>query len=222
MSQSRSIANYRPFKASWEKTNFRIEISDARLDKIVKSVLPNHQVKSYHRIKGGCANLNVKLELSDGCMKLLRIYIRDDEASYREQAVAKLIHKRIPVPIIEKIINVEGLQLALCEYKSGITLRELLLSEQTYEFEAIMYQVGEIAARFQKITFPVTGFFDRQLKITKSIANDECISFYLNRISGDLAFHFEKAPTDLVLFPMPTEAHFFLNNCVFVLNCSQK
>ncbi len=63
-------------------------------------------------------------------MKLLRIYIRDHQASYREHAIAQLIHKTIPVPIIETIGTSKGLKFALCEFMSAITLRELLLSNQ--------------------------------------------------------------------------------------------
>ncbi|WP_157966670.1 hypothetical protein [Fastidiosibacter lacustris] len=44
-----------------------------------------------------------------------------------------------------------------------------------YDLEAIMYQVGKALTNIQKITFQVSGFFDQQLKIIASTADNECI-----------------------------------------------
>jgi len=171
-----AVLKPRPFKADWEKTNLRVEIPDGLINKIVKFALPNVRLQSYRIISGGCANLNVRLNLHDEGTKLLRIYIRDHYAAYREQAIAKLIGNSLPVPMISSIAEITGFHFALCEFKSGITLRELLLSNHTYDINEIMYQVGEMLAKLQQFTFPMSGFFDNQLKV-RHIADDKITLF---------------------------------------------
>ena len=148
--------------------------------------MPNVRLQSYRIIAGGCANLNIGLNLNDGRIKLLRIYIRDHDAAYREQAICKLIGKSIPVPMINSIAEIKGFHFALCEFKSGITLRELLLSKHTYDINAIMYQVGEMLAKLQQFTFPISGFFNAQLKINEPIPDDGLIRFAKSCLQHDV------------------------------------
>ena len=166
----------RPFKADWEKTNIRVEIPGELINKIVKFALPNVRLQSYSVIAGGCSNLNVRINLNAEQRKILRIYIRDHDSAYREWAITKLIGNSLPVPAINSIAEVEGFYFALCEFKPGITLRELLLSNHRYDIKAVMYQVGEMLTKLQQFIFPMPGFFDNQLKV-KHIAGDELILF---------------------------------------------
>lgn len=178
-----------PFKADWEKTNSHFKISDALIYKIVKSSLPEVQLESHEIIEGGCANLNIKLNLNDGHIKLLRIYIRDHEAAYREQAISQLIQHAVPVPSIKTIDQMDGHCFVISEFKSGITLRDLLLSNQVYSLKDIMCQVGELLSRLAKFTFSSPGFFDRKLNVTELLTNHECIASSKNCLKKKAALN---------------------------------
>lgn len=167
----------RPFKADWEKTNAMFKLPDGLIERIHNLMLPNNSLKSHEIISGGCSNVNIKLNLNDGSIKLVRIYLRDHEAVYREQGIAMLIGKAIPVPLISSIYEIDGFFCALCDFKSGITLRELLLSKHNYNLSTVMFQVGEALAKLQKFIFRTPGFFNDKLKVNNLFSIDDPISF---------------------------------------------
>jgi thiamine kinase-like enzyme len=179
--------NLRPFKADWEKTNVRIEIPDGLICKMVKLVLPGEQLKSYRVVEGGCANLNIKLDLASGCKKILRIYVRDHDAAYREQAISNMIYRDIPVPLIEYVGKFEGYQFAISEFKLGITLRDLFLNDQACNIEDIMHQVGELLSRLTQFTFSTSGLFDRKLNVAHLTDDHECVEFAKNCLQNEVS-----------------------------------
>ena len=177
----------RPFKADWEKTNVRIEIPDSLIHKMVKSALPGEQLNSHRVIDGGCANLNIKLNFAGGRKKILRIYVRDHDAAYREQAIANLIYSVIPVSLIEYVGKFEDYHFVISEFKSGITLRDLLLSDQPSDIKDIMHQVGVLLSRLTQFTFSTSGFFDRKLNVTRLVGDHELMEFAKNCLQNEAA-----------------------------------
>jgi len=153
------------FKDNWEKTDQQFKITPEIIQAMVALALPEKNLASYEVISGGCANLNIKINMLDEPQSLiLRIYVRDKTAAYREQKLAALIKPSVPLPTVYFVGDYEDYRYAITEYMPGMSLRDLLLNHPNASIQDIMHQAGQILASIQKYHFPSAGFFDADLK----------------------------------------------------------
>ncbi len=158
------------FKTTWEKTALPQNLSTDVIVSMMKKGCRGCPVTSYEMISGGCANINLKVFLEgEKNPRLLRVYLRDTESSRREQKLGNLLGSSVPIPQIEYRGNFEGYTFAIASFLEGITLRELLLGQETYDLEAIMLTVGLALARIASHKFSHPGFFDDELEIQADI-----------------------------------------------------
>lgn len=175
------------FKADWEKTNTRFDLAPDIVTKMIKIAYPDADLKDAEVINGGCANLNIKINLKEAHEPLiLRIYLRDSDAVWREQNIAKLLEPAIPVPYILQISEYENYVYSIAEFKHGITLRDLLLSNQRHSISKIMYKVGVIFSGITKHKFPLAGFFDKNLNVVTELSNNDYFDFVKNCLESDV------------------------------------
>lgn len=154
------------FKNNWEKTTEHFQIAGSIIQRMLEMAFPEQQHFSYDILLGGCANLNIKFTHGDNSGPLLlRIYLRDKEAAFREEQLARLVHYSVPIPQIYYIGEFEDYRFAITEYMPGVSLRDLLLSNQIDDMHGIMQEVGLILAKIQSHRFARSGFFDRHLQL---------------------------------------------------------
>lgn len=166
------------FKKDWERTDQQVKIPLETIQAMVAMALPEKKLASYEVISGGCANLNIKIALLDEAQPLiLRIYVRDKDAAYREQKLAELIKHAVPIPKVYFVGEYEDYRFALTEYMPGITLRDLLLNHPNDNIESVMLQAGQMLASIQQVQFPMTGFFDTDLKVSQPITKQDYLTF---------------------------------------------
>jgi len=81
------------FKQNWEKPNSQIQLPTKTIKAMLKMAFPNKELLSCELIFGGCANLNYKVQVKSGgeIPYLLRIYLRDSAAVFREKNLAILL-----------------------------------------------------------------------------------------------------------------------------------
>ena len=74
------------FKVNWEKTSTRVNLSEDLILKMLGTYYTgDNDIKSVSVIPGGCANINVLVELNTSDTPvILRVYLRDKESVYRE------------------------------------------------------------------------------------------------------------------------------------------
>ncbi|WP_165482711.1 phosphotransferase family protein [Legionella gresilensis] len=157
------------FKQNWEKTDPALYPSVELINKMISKAFPTKKIYSYKLISGGCANLNYKVYFNlNSNPYILRLYLRDPEASYREQQLSLLLKAKLPIPEIYFIGHYQDYQFAFIEYLPGITLRDLLLRKQTFNVEHLMFTLGTMAAQIHAHIFPKPGFFNRQLQIIQA------------------------------------------------------
>ena len=97
------------FKKDWEKTDQHFQIGIPILEAMLDHALPNQKVSSHTVISGGCANLNIKVNFEKRSEPLiLRIYLRDKDAAYREQNLATLINHSIPIPEVYFVGDIDN------------------------------------------------------------------------------------------------------------------
>ncbi len=166
------------FKVSWEKTSVTYQLPDGMLEKMVSLAYPDQKLTSFELIAGGCANLNYKiwLEYEDHPL-ILRVYLRDKTAAYREQKLAALLKETVLVPLTHYIGELEGHHFAITEFMLGLPLRDLLLGDDPHDLSAIMYEVGLILSKITAHEFSEAGFFDKELKIIPHSPSDDCLIF---------------------------------------------
>lgn len=162
------------FKADWEKTSVTHTLPQGIVEQMLRLAYRDKKLIAYDLMAGGCANLNFKILLEDETQPLiLRVYLRDENAAYREQKLAALLKKTVPVPLTHHIGEVDGYHFAITEFMSGIPLRDLLLSDGLYDINAIMCDVGAILSKIAVQTFPQAGFFDNALGVVPHSPADD-------------------------------------------------
>jgi len=159
------------FKQNWEKAGLGHHLPDETLEAMVELAFPGRTIQSKHSISEGCANLNYVIEIAQ--IKgpfILRIYLRDQKAAYREQKLGQLLKQIVPIPQIHFISNYESYRFAIAEYLPGISLRDLLLGNRSQNFGALLVDTGLMLTKIRSYVFEEAGFFDEDLKITRSIS----------------------------------------------------
>ena len=166
------------FKADWEKTSVTCQLPEGLVEKMVRLAYPDKKLISHELIAGGCANLNIKVLLEDEKYPLiLRVYLRDKEAAYREQKLAALLKKTIPVPLTYYIGELEDYHFAITEFMPGMPLRDLLLGDAPHDLNTIMHEVGTILSKIAAHEFSNAGLFDQELTILPHSPSDDCLIF---------------------------------------------
>lgn len=166
------------FKNDWEKTDQQLQISPETIQAMAALALPEKKLASYEVISGGSVNLNIKIQLLHEPLPLiLRVYVRDRQAAYREQKLAELLKHVAPIPGVYFVGDCEGYRFAITEYMPGISLRDLLLNHPEDNIESVMVQAGQMLAAIQQVHFPMAGFFDPDLKVGQPITKQDYLTF---------------------------------------------
>lgn len=169
------------FKADWEKTSLTHPLPEGMVEKMVQLAYPDKKLISPELIAGGCANLNIKLFLEDEKTPfILRVYLRDKDAAYREQKLAILLKKTVPIPRTYFIGEFKSYHFAITEFMPGITLRDLLLGDAPHDLRTIMYEVGAILSKITAHEFREAGFFDKELNVIPPSSSDNYLIFALD------------------------------------------
>ncbi len=154
------------FKVDWEKTSVTYQLPEGAVEKMVYLAYPNKKLISSELIAGGCANLNYKIRLEDEKYPLiLRVYLRDKDAAYREQKVAALIKESVPVPLTHYIGELEEYHFAITEFMPGMSLRDFLLGNTSHDLMAIMHEVDMILSKITAHGFSKAGFVNKELEV---------------------------------------------------------
>jgi Ser/Thr protein kinase RdoA (MazF antagonist) len=154
------------FKTTWEKSSTKVNLPPETIRQMVSTAYPSKELISAQLIAGGCANLNVKINLKgEQSPLILRVYIRDQAAAHREQQLARLLKDAIPMAEVYSIGSVAGYQFVTVKYLPGITIREAILSKAITDVYQIMHSVGITLSKISAFTFAKSGFFDEELNI---------------------------------------------------------
>lgn len=200
------------FKVDWEKTSVTRQLPEGAAETMVRLAYPDQTLISYELIAGGCANLNYKIQLEHENQPLiLRVYLRDKTAAYREQKLAALLKETVPLPLTHYIGELEEYHFAITEFMPGISLRDLLLGDAPHDLSAIMYEVGKILSKITAHEFSSAGFFDNELNIKQGFDEESINQFslaclkhpqvirYLNpEIRAALQNHLEQLPDFII------------------------
>jgi len=174
------------FKANWEKASVTYQLPEGMVKKMVRLAYPDKKLTSHELLAGGCTNLNIQILFEhEKNPLLLRIYLRDKNAAYREQKIAALLKKTAQAPLTHYIGELEGYHFAITEFIPGISLRDLLLGESPYYLSEIMHEVGAILAKITAHQFSKPGFFDTELNVIPHSSSDNYLIFTKNCLKNE-------------------------------------
>ena len=175
------------FKANWEKAHSQHNLANPIIIEMLQIAYPNRAVNHYEVIDGGCANINVRANLAGlDSPILIRVYLQDPKAAYREQKIGQLLSGKVPLPQIDQIGETSGYTFAVAEFMAGATLRDHLLDDKTLDIAAIMFKVGDTLAHIADTQFASSGFFNEHLEITKPITQAGMISFCQDTLNNKI------------------------------------
>lgn len=205
------------FKVDWEKTSITYQLPEGAIEKMVSLAYPDKKLTSSELIAGGCANLNYKIHLRhEDHPLILRIYLRDKDAAYREQKLAELIKETVPLPLTHYIGELEGHHFAITEFISGISLRDFLLSNAPEAIGAVMSEVGMILSKITAYEFSKAGFLNKDLGVVPYESSDiikfaqDCLNdkTVLSVLSPEVVAEIKKAiEQHATLFPNSDEKY---------------
>lgn len=166
------------FKSDWEKTSVTHHLPTGVIEKMVRLAYPDKNLIFHELIAGGCANLNIKILLEDEKRPLiLRVYLRDKDAAYREKKLAALLKQTVPVPLTHYIGKLGEYHFAITELMLGFPLRDLLLGDVSYDLSVMMHEVGMILSKITAYEFSGVGFFDNELNIIPHSSSNDYLIF---------------------------------------------
>ena len=165
------------FKQNWEKTSQIHTLPDGTIERMIGLAYPHQKCISWTLLSGGCGNLNVKIYLSEEKHPLiLRIYLRQHNMASREKNIGLLLKGVVPVPLTYFIGECDGYSFAVVEFIPGITLRDFLLTHETYD-RALLYEVGMLLSKIASYSFLKPGFFDDTLNVTETFSQEAFVLF---------------------------------------------
>tara|TARA_A100000171_G_C2136357_1_gene150568 strand:+ start:1244 stop:2224 length:981 start_codon:yes stop_codon:yes gene_type:complete len=206
------------FKIEWERSEDSHDLPKNIIPEMLEAASLTTQVKKHHIVSGGCANLNIKLTLKgDTPPLILRLYLRDKSAALREKKTGDLLQGIISAPKSYFIGTTGAFCFAITNFIPGISLRNLLLGNETYDLQEIMFEIGTLLFEMQHIGFPETGFFDETLQVITPINRKSYFTFakeclkkptVSSQLPSETLFrlqhHFEEKK---ILFPDKEEKH---------------
>lgn len=161
------------FKVDWGKASVTYQLPEGMVAKMVHLAYPDKKLTSSELIVGGCANLNIKIQLeNEKDPVILRIYLRDKDAAYREQKLAAFLKETVPVPRTHYIGELEGYHFAITEFMPGMPLRDFLLNITSHDISAVMHEVGTILAQITAHEFPKAGCLNKELEVIEYESSD--------------------------------------------------
>ncbi len=145
------------------------------LAEMLAPAYPGQSVVAAELLSGGFANTNYKVELSNmDAPVVVRVYIRDPSAAYREASILELVKERVPVPEV-LYVSPEGAApqtYLILSWVGGVPLDRLLVEAATPDAKRAVRATGSVLAKLQTFRFESAGFFGKKLDIRNPFASE--------------------------------------------------
>jgi aminoglycoside phosphotransferase (APT) family kinase protein len=138
------------------------------LNEMLAPAYPGRRVVDAELLSGGFANANFKVSLSNvDAPVVVRVYLRDPSAAYREASILELVKKRVPVPEV-LYVSPEAREphtYLILRWVDGIPLEQLVAEGASSDARRAVRATGSVLAKLQDFRFASSGFFGRTLDI---------------------------------------------------------
>jgi len=145
------------------------------LNEMLAPAFPGQSVVAAEHVSGGFANSSFKVEMSNmGDPVVVRVYVRDPSAAFREASILELVKERVPVPEV-LYVSPEAREphtYVILRWVEGVTLDQLLEQGVSSDTRRAVRATGTVLARLQGFRFARSGFFGSRLDIRTPLASD--------------------------------------------------
>ena len=147
----------------------------SQLNEMLAPAYPGRRVVAAERLSGGFANVGFKVALSNiGAPVVVRVYVRDPTAAYREASILELIKERVPVPEV-LYVSPEAREphtYIILRWVDGSPLDYVLTEGGSPNARRAVRAAGSVLARIQEFRFARSGFFGRTLDVQTPFASE--------------------------------------------------
>ena len=145
------------------------------LNEMLAPAFPNQKVVTADHVSGGFANASYKVELSNmDAPVVVRVYIRDHSAAYREASIFELVKEHVPVPEVLYVSpeSHEPHTYLILRWVDGVPLDHLLADGASSLTRSAVKATGSVLAKLQRFQFAESGFFGSTLDIRTSFSSE--------------------------------------------------
>lgn len=150
---------------------FDIDVGGAR--SLIQPLFPHATVREIQPLRGGLANTNVRVELSDRAAPvMLRLYQRDPAQAGKEAAINRLVASHVPVPRFLYCADdnpITGHPYAVMEWADGERLETIVASLDDEALSKLGDYLGRTLRSVHSFTFDKPGFFGPALRVPEPI-----------------------------------------------------
>jgi aminoglycoside phosphotransferase (APT) family kinase protein len=170
-------------KEGWERTELPISLDLRQINEIIKPAFPSKRVIAAERIGTGLSNTNYKIQLEGSVDSyVVRLFRGEGEIADKEIAIAQLVRQAVPVAdfiYADTSCRMFDKPWAVLEWKEGFLLHDVFRSGTHEDIASAAASAGSILAHIHSNTFPESGFFGKDLKITHpfSMTGERFLSF---------------------------------------------
>lgn len=198
----------------WNRATAILELTREELNKLIEPAFPGQEVIEHEHTKGGLANTNIRLRLSqrERCV-LLRLFVRDPQQAEKEYRLSALIDGIVPCATaiyFSRDNAITNHPYLILDWIDGERLETVAFNLKSEEVCEVGKSVGAALASVHSIHFPQAGFLDNHLKIPQALnmGGDGLIAFANQCLREDLGgARLGRELTETVMSFVEQEAH---------------
>jgi len=145
------------------------------LNEMLAPAYPGQRAVAAEHLSGGFANASFKVSLSNmDAPVVVRVYVRDPSAAYREASILELVKERVPVPEV-LYVSPEAREphtYVILRWVGGIPLDQVLAQGTSADAKWAVRATGSVLAKLQAFRFASSGFFGRTLDIRTPFSSE--------------------------------------------------
>lgn len=162
---------------NWQRRHQFVDVEETTISSMLQPVFPGRALTSLELLTAGLCNTNYKFTVAGLAEAfVLRIYVREQEACSRDQAIFKLVAPTVPVPELlyaDPASNYTDVAAySVMRWVEGSLYSDILASGEQTAITAGAHAIGQVLAEIGKYTFPQAGFFGPDLSIAYPFAEE--------------------------------------------------
>ena len=157
----------------WTRASAELQLDDKAVARLMEPAFPGARVTEIARAKGGLANTNLQVHLSNRAQPvLLRLYQHDPAQARKEVAVLGRVAEQVPVPAVLHFSEdnpITGSAYAVMEWIEGERFDIIAPTLDRDHLARLGHALGRTLGAIHGFSFERTGFLDGDLNIAEPV-----------------------------------------------------
>lgn len=174
-------------KLNWERRSEHVDL-DVEVAQRLIAPYSSQKIKDMGLMSVGCANTNYKVVLDNDEACILRFYVRDRDAYYRECALYALLKDKLPVPEImyaSDACDVVEYPYVIMSYMNGCLMRDVVVQGNHKAIGECAYSAGQHLGVLKDVLFEHGGFFGHAHDVIPFSEEESYLSYVSSCLGSD-------------------------------------